>query len=1843
MGLSESNNGPREIPMQGDIAIIGLACIYPGAPDLPAYWQNIGAKVDATSDPPSDAWDADTFYQAGTTDNDRVYCKRGGFLGPLAQFDPLRHGIMPSAIDGSEPDQWLALEVARAAFADAGYLQDIPERHRTAVILGKGTYLNRGNLTAAQHGQVTDQTIAILRTLHPELDEAELQAIRHELKRNLPPFNADTAPGLIPNVAVGRIANCLDLMGPSYTVDAACASSLIAVDIARRDLLTGRCDLALVGGIHVVTPVPVLMLFCHLGALSRHEQIRPFDEAADGTLLSEGIGMAVLKRREDAERDGNRIYAVIKGVGVASDGRALSVLAPRVEGEELALRRAYEQSDVSPKTVGLIEAHGTATLVGDATEVQALARVIGERETALPTCALGTVKSMIGHTMPAAGMAGLIKAALALYHRTLPPTIHVDRPSPRLELENTPLYINTERRPWIHGASENPRRAGVNAFGFGGINAHVVLEEAQNVDEQSLPSHDLQWETELFILHGATRNELVEAGNHLKQFLAKAGAFSLKDLAFTLNTSSDLRTHTGLRLAIVAATLPDLQEKLDRALDRITDPACHKIKDVKGIYFFDEPLGRSGKLAFLFPGEGAQYVNMLADLCLHFPQVRAHFDAMDRLFVRHERGYLPSDVIFPRPVFSAEEREESAHRMWQMDVAIEALVTANQALNTLLMDLGIRPDVILGHSTGDFSAMRAAGMLDTEHYDQRILDLNERYRSTAEIGGIPAATLLAVGAGREQVNALLVASGGDGFVAMDNCPHQTVVAGTPAVIDRIFEQAQTQGYLCERLAFDRAYHTPLYAPYAEAVRDLMTGWIVAAPLVPVYSCTTTKPYPASLAEAREVAHEHWIQPVEFRRTVETMYEDGVRLFVEVGPRGNLTSFVEDILRGRPYVAVPADAMHRSGVTQLNHLLGLLAAHAVPMQPDLLYARRVPHLLDLAPAADVLAAGKRSSAPLKLATGWPPMVISAEAAREIRSHLEGGSPSAEVAAHENGHVVHEAIVVDRLSPVELAEVSYPPAASNGNNGAHPMPSSHARTSSDVPPTMPLESSQPAAIPVSAGPTVITPTPIAARAVEEVSGRPPEADGVMTAYLRTMEQFLGAQQDIMQSYLQGAAVQTAPAPRPAAQPVSLPPIVSSSPPPAVPTPFPIVAEAPVQTPPVTPAVSMPESHGEQQIDLERLLLDLVSDKTGYPVEMLGLDLDLEAELGIDSIKRVEILGGLQQATGIQLGNRMDILSASKTLRGVLDTLIEPDGEQTGAEEGRELHPFLGQVVEFAEGRKVVVDIEISLDTCPFLRDHALGRHVSHYDEELAGLPVMPLTMSMELMAQGAALLMPNLRLVEMRDIQAHRWIAPDGVAITLRLQADLQAPSQDVHVRISERSSTVVSGTIPQTPIVEGWLSFAATYPPAPLVQSLVLEEERPGKWTGERLYEEAMFHGPAFRGVTAFQRAGLNGAEAQVMTLPTRSLFPDVAEASLLIDPVLLDQPGQVVGFWAAQMLERAYLVFPYHLDSLRFYGPVLPPDTELSCQARIELRGEQLVRSELQVIQGDRVWAQFIGWEDRRFDLPRPFYELLLAPSNAELATPYPALAALLGEDGYAFRLSVESFAGGLLTGYSAIWQRVLARLVLSRYEHSQWTALKMPEGRRLEWLLARVAAKDAVRRFVRERFGLVLNPADVEIHADSNGRPFVAGAWTNEIPDVPLISLAHSTGIAVAIALSSMAAVGIGVDIEPVGRMSDVVEQLAFAPAEQALIAALPHIQGADWSLRLWCAKEAVAKALGSGMTNGPQSLVIVSIDTATETAWLRPSPSPAGPGPSFAEVELPAYTARDGDLIVAASLYRR
>ncbi|PMB29044.1 6-deoxyerythronolide-B synthase [Fischerella thermalis BR2B] len=931
-----------------DIAIVGMSALFPGAKDLRTYWQNILNQVNAVGDAP-DKW-AKPYFDPDSTANDRIYTRKGGFLGDLAEFNPLEFGIMPSSVDGGEPDHFLALKLAWEALQDAGYIDRPFNREKTGIILGRGTYINRGYNTLLQHGQIVDQTLDLLRQLHPDLDENTLNEIRKQLKASLPPFTAEMAPGLVPNVITGRIANRLNLMGPNYIIDAACASSLIAVELAMKELLSDRCDMVLAGGVHASTPPQINMIFCQLGALSRSD-IKPFDSKASGTLLGEGLGIVVLKRLRDAEKDGDRIYAVLKGVGSSSDGKALGLLAPRLEGEVLALQRAYQESGIDPTTVGMIEAHGTGIALGDQTEVRSLTQIFGQRQEQLPKCALGSVKSMIGHCIPAAGAAGLIKTALALYHKILPPTL-CDEVNPGLEIEKTPFYINTQARPWIHGDRSTPRRAGVNSFGFGGINAHAVLEEYPTQPLQSsawgLSPRLLhqQWPTELLLFSGDSRSVLIERIHQVQQVLQnhpQAWGLSprlLAEIAYTLSTHS-VGSH---RLAVVAKDISELQKKLSQAVEKLHNSPKSRLQTRNGIYYAEVDTNvNPGKTAFIFPGEGSQYPQMLADLCLYFPQVREWFDFLDATF-SERRAYLPSQLIFPPPTSLTEtERHHAQRRLFDMDVASETVFTASMALYELLCNLGVKCDVMVGHSTGENAALIASGTVrlsDRMELMSKMRLLNQIYLDLEVAKNIPKGALLTVGAiAPEVLQQVLDEFDGRLHVAMDNCPNQVVLFGSVNDIDAATGKLQAVGGICTRLPFDRAYHTSLFAPVGNAFLAFYNDLDVGSGHTPLYSCATAAPFPQEPQAIRALAAQQWSSRVRFRETVLQLYQSGVKNFIEVGPSSNLTAFVSDILYGREHQAIASNSQRQSGLEQIQHLLARLFVNGNPVDTSALYLHR----------------------------------------------------------------------------------------------------------------------------------------------------------------------------------------------------------------------------------------------------------------------------------------------------------------------------------------------------------------------------------------------------------------------------------------------------------------------------------------------------------------------------------------------------------------------------------------------------------------------------------------------------------------------------------------------------------------------------------------------------------------------------------------------------------------------------------------------------------------------------------------------------------------------------------------
>ncbi|HIF06269.1 MAG TPA: hypothetical protein EYQ64_04775, partial [Gemmatimonadetes bacterium] len=641
-----SDRNKDRAPAQSPIAIVGISCLFPGASSLQEYWANVRDGVDAITEVPSSHWSVGDYFDTDPKAPDMTYGDRGGFLDAI-DFDPMLFGISPRDLEATDSTQLLGMYVARQALRDAGYGSDgrTFERDRTSVILGvSGTLPLVIPLGARLGHPIWRQALA-----DAGVDSETSEDVIDRIASGYVPWQENSFPGLLANVVAGRIANRLDLHGTNCIVDAACASSLSAIHLASLELSAGRADMVLSGGLDTFNDIFMYMCFSKTPALSASGNAQPFNQDADGTILGEGVGIVVLKRLADAERDGDRIYAVIKGLGSSSDGKGQAVYAPSPEGQARALRAAYKNAGVTPDTIGLVEAHGTGTRVGDATEARGLADVYEGTGREGSWCALGSVKSMIGHTKAAAGAAGLIKAALALHHKVLPPTIKVETPTEAVSPGETPFYVNTEKRPWL-AESGHPRRAGVSAFGFGGSNFHCVVEEYES--QTTLVDWDGQ--DQILAFSADTREALAAklkdfaAGSDLNDLDARPRWAEIRGQAAETREAFDASGE--FRLLVVAER--DGKSPADLialALARL-DEAASSWSLPQGVFFGSGPT--KGGWAACFPGQGAQHVGMLRELMCRFPV------AADTLSAATEVSTGLVDKLYPHPAFDDDTRTE---------------------------------------------------------------------------------------------------------------------------------------------------------------------------------------------------------------------------------------------------------------------------------------------------------------------------------------------------------------------------------------------------------------------------------------------------------------------------------------------------------------------------------------------------------------------------------------------------------------------------------------------------------------------------------------------------------------------------------------------------------------------------------------------------------------------------------------------------------------------------------------------------------------------------------------------------------------------------------------------------------------------------------------------------------------------------------------------------------------------------------------------------------------------------------------------------------------------------------
>jgi len=863
----------------------------------------------------------------------------------------LHFGLPPRRVQVTDPQQRLLLDVVRCAFQDAGWERKGFPRRRTGVFVGASvSEYKELHLTRLRALQLLDGQFG------RKPDAASARALE-ALVQDATPLRAFSMPGNLLNMIAATVAQQFDLGGPALSLDAACSSALVATHQALLALRAGQIDAAVAGGVYLNLLPDNLVSFSRIGAISRTGECRPFDARADGFVMGEGVGAVILKRRADAERDGDRIYALIRGSACNNDGRSEGPMTPQQRGQIEALRLAYVDAGVPPQSVGYVEAHGTATTVGDVVEVGALAELFREqgwtpRDGA--RTALGSVKANIGHTMSAAGIAGLIKASLALHHRTLPPQPSVTEQNPKLGLGDGPFFLPSSPTAW-ETRDGHPRRAAVSSFGFGGTNAHVVLEEAPRPGRLlARRARAGQRRAELFLV-AASRPGLV--ARHARDLSAALGRLEqegagLADVARTLAS----RVHGTARLAVVADSFAQLRQRLDDAVPPLEareaempppspddEPQPYgPVQLAPGVAFAQGPFPQGG-LVFLFPGQGAQRVGLLRELYEQVPAFREALDRLDDALGAELHAQLGGTLrSFLYPAVAGPDAES---KLMQTQVCQPAMAAVGLALHAMLGRMGVTPDLLLGHSLGEFAAAAAAGVLS----DEDCLRLVAR-RGLAMVGlklDDPGAMASAAADPATVREALRRIEGA--VVANLNHPAQTVVSGTGEAVRRASAALEAAGVKVTPLDVSHAFHSPLLAGVAGTVRKLVAAVRVRAPELRVVSGITAASYPADPAEIGRIWVEHATAPVDFVEALRRAAALGGRVWLNVGAGTTLSAFAKATLPSDQRTAqLGLAARDDDGLAGFAQAVGLLWALGAPVEPLALFDGRDAQLVTLPP-------------------------------------------------------------------------------------------------------------------------------------------------------------------------------------------------------------------------------------------------------------------------------------------------------------------------------------------------------------------------------------------------------------------------------------------------------------------------------------------------------------------------------------------------------------------------------------------------------------------------------------------------------------------------------------------------------------------------------------------------------------------------------------------------------------------------------------------------------------------------------------------------------------------------------
>lgn len=1098
-----------------EIAVVGMSTILPGAANIEEFWELILESKKAIQTVPKDYWDSELYYDKDLKTRDKVVSKWGGFIKDIL-FNPLKYGIPPQSLKSISPAQLIMLEAVYDALKDADYEDGGYDKENTSVIVGS----DGGSLLRFQYAT---------RTMMPQ-SVGQLSDSDYD---RLPEWTEESFSGILTSVLAGRIANRFDLGGANFSVDAACASSLTAIDLAIKELEHGHSNVCIAGGMDIAQSPFSYTAFSKTQALSPTGESNPFDANANGIVISEGAAVVILKRLEDAKRDGDKIYCVLKGSAGSSDGKGLSLTAPSTSGQVRAFNRAYKKAGFTPDKLGYYEAHGTGTPLGDKVELETINTVLNHANATIKKCAIGSVKSLIGHTKTTAGIVGLIKSALAIYYKTIPPHKVKNQPLQTLLESDSHVFITDQPKAWITN-NQQPRRAGVSAFGFGGTNSHLVVEEyLPNTNNDVLGNSC--WPASLFLFTAKDNTDLLQQLNNWNTTLKELDTVSLNNLGYASAIKATEQPNAKIRLAFSCKDKLELTQNIAQVIQHLeTDSTLPP-----NISLNTTTSTPKGKLAFLFPGQGSQVVNMGKEASLYLESLRnalTQVDALDRLKPL-------SKIIYPPTAFNTELKAQQASELKATQNAQPAIGAISAGYLGMLNRLDIKPDAYAGHSYGEFTALYAAGIIDLKAF----LTISQTRGNLMGEHQEKEGTMAVVYASEEETQRITKDQGI--YIANVNAPKQTIISGLKSNINAAIALLNAKEIKARELPVSGAFHTPYFEKVQAPLSKVIDATVFNKSEHSVYSNVTALPYSDNEKDIKTQLKSHLLSPVLFKNQILNMYNDGVRYFLEVGPKQVLSGLVKQTLENKTYKTYAIEGVG-GGLKGILNTLGQLFTSGFNFDIDALFTA-----MHAQPETPKQALANQKNIPPQPVSVW----VNGAGVRPINK---------------------EKLTNTKLPPLQKATRNTTPTITNTTQ------TPQVRNNTNIP-------------------------------MEEQT----LLEG-FKAYQKTMQEFLRNQEATLQLFLNNQQQ-----PNHSIQPQSQISQFETSKIEAV-QPNPISElEGKQEVVPVTHTEPQIEKKTESNIiDKESIkteMVAIISERTGYPKEMITSTIDLEAELSIDSIKRIEIM--------------------------------------------------------------------------------------------------------------------------------------------------------------------------------------------------------------------------------------------------------------------------------------------------------------------------------------------------------------------------------------------------------------------------------------------------------------------------------------------------------------------------------------------------------------------------------------------------------------------------------------------